>query len=338
VKGEGTNFYDITQVVGGVDKYHIWYDETWCPRITDPWVPTALEMAELAPAPEDIDYYIQRAAAGIYSDGHDSLTFLSELHKLRSLHSKTIKNLGTKIVDILKGLLSRSGSGGVKGLVSRSKRVNWLHELAQLYGDLENDWLAFRYGLRTTLYDLEDLEKSVNAIAELSNRHSNRSGNSYDYNQSTITSGSYSSAYFTETYNDKISVSMRGSVTADIAVSNFRFNPVATAWELLPFSFILDWLVNVGQFIEAMSFDTLATRYSSSGGYKIDLYREYHLQGGALKTGYKYNTRPYFKRYFAHATYSKRTPSPVPFKPLIELRLDDWKALDLSIIIRRLFL
>lgn len=50
---------------------------------------------------------------------------------------------------------------------------------------------------------------------------------------------------------------------------DIMFNPFATAWELIPFSFVIDYFYNIGSWIAANSFASFDTRYFASIGYRV---------------------------------------------------------------------
>lgn len=68
------------------------------------------------------------------------------------------------------------------------------------------------------------------------------------------------------------------------AASRVSFNPFVTAWELTTLSFVVDWFLNVGDFIVAHT----AVDLSSTSGYctsvKIDTVETYELVDEGSKT------------------------------------------------------
>jgi hypothetical protein len=121
--------------------------------------------------------------------------------------------------------------------------------------------------------------------------------------------------------------SLRGTVVADIEVPKLRINPVATAWEVTKLSFVIDWLFNVGQSIDATTFLFFAKDYRACAGYKFEfeLEKAYTLVGTTGST----NNASNIGYVSGKASVTKRIPSSVSALPRLKVRMDPWKALDL---------
>lgn len=167
-------------------------------------------------------------------------------------------------------------------------------------------------------------------------RFSERSGTSYSFNEQT----SYQTAqdaygrYKIYTKTDEVEVGVRGSVQADIEPANFQFAPILTAWELLPFSFVIDWLINVGQSLASIHFLTMNSHYVASGGYNVRverrLERTIHY---AYDSGFSGHQKA---DGYSVANYSLRIPTSVSSIPQIRVRIDAFKIADLMAILYQL--
>lgn len=114
-----------------------------------------------------------------------------------------------------------------------------------------NVWLEYHFGWSPLLKDIGD---AVNVLQ--SPRPSNRffgKGSSKD--RETIIRGSYD-----WTYDMRMSASVLISSWVEVSNPNLHranqlgfVNPVGIAWELIPFSFVVDWFVPVGKFIDQFS-------------------------------------------------------------------------------------
>lgn len=240
--------------------------------------------------------YVQEAASRIYRNGHDTLTFLAELTDVRRL-----------FVGTLKGLL----------------KLNFPKNLRQL----SCAWLATRYGWRTLIYDLQDLNKAVQNLGGSRTRYTESAGNTSSSVLFQEWETSIGAGTIQHSYTDKISVGLRGSVVADVDVPKFQFNPLQTGWEKLPFSFVLDWIVSVGAALSAFSFLCLDPKYTAAYGVAVTIEREYEnylsiplpnvIEHDVGQTGR------------SSGTIQLRVPCKIPLSPQFVLKLNRWKVTDL---------
>lgn len=244
----------------------------------------------------DPSFYVQKAAAQIASHGWDVLTFLAELHHLRAQFSDIVTKL--------------------RRLVNPKYPAR---ELARL-------WLEGRYAWRTLLYDVRDLHDAVTTWDEKRSRYSQRSGYTYTDNWMNSGNPTYGNCSFSWSEHLSAKISLRGSVIADIYVPKLQFNPVATAWEVTRLSFVVDWLINVGQAIDASTFLLLAKDYQAAAGYRIDFDVEGScVPGSALNGAAIY---AFGSTWHGSGFYEYRVPSTVSALPRLKLRLDKLKVWD----------
>jgi len=264
----------------------------------------------LAQADQDnLPGLIQEAQSKAYSSGHDTLTFLAELHKVRDM------------------------------FVKRANRLLSLPAPKRWDKTKPGDWLEWRYGWRTALFDIQSLSDALVNVYANRKRISQRSGLTQNFTTHTYLG---ETAAEIDTYihhiSTEVEVSYRGSVTADFSAPRFAINPVTTAWELLPYSFIIDWFISVGSWLNSLSFLALSEQSYTSGGYQIQM--KQHLERRVL-TWQPIGTTQFSgtrELYTDCETVTKvRIPMSASFRPTLRLKLDGLKVIDLlSIIYQRL--
>jgi hypothetical protein len=266
------------------------------------WYPSEENVNSLYVAPNITDDYVQEAAAKLYTEGHDTLTFLAELHQVKRMFFEVGKRLLT---------LNKLLPFGLKSL--------------------SNDWLQARYGWRTLMYDLEDLNKAIKALSEESRaRHS-----SYAYHKFTVKQSfeyedepwSFGTRY--HTWQDSVEVNVRGSVTADIDLAMFQIDPLQTVWEITRLSFVLDWFISIGKMLASISFLSQVETYSASYGIQVTVDRVYDMYT-SFNTGYSGTD---WQTGSSWTQVQKRIPCNIPLLPHIRVNLNAAKILDLLALI-----
>lgn len=262
------------------------------------WCVSEVELADLC-SERDAYPLVQAAAARIYSSGHDTLTFLAELRH---------------VVSMFRGLVPR--------LIDHIRS-----------GKLENIWLEGRYGWRTLLYDIEDLDKALKSLGKKARtRAKDRVGTTERFTSVNTTVKSNASASWDWIRTDEYEVGLRGAMVADFNAATFRFNPVVTAWELTRLSFVVDWFVNVGSYLEAMSFLALTTNYAAAASYEVRCKRTGEIKNLSWNSGYS-GTRTTVSS--CEAVYTLRVPASVSKLPHWNLNLDWLKVGDLLALLRQ---
>lgn len=294
IEGQASGMWDVTRSTDNYHYYMVPYglstDSYWIlgtPEITDYVTDT------------DWDYLVQQAAAGIYSSGHDTLTFLAELHKVRRM----FKQFLPKLYNFIKG-----------------KNWNQLHRL----------WLEGRYGWRVLIYDLQNINDALQNFDSERLRYSERRGETVSDATETSSNKSASFCYYTETVSTSWEVSMRGAVTADIKPAQWQHNLAVTGWELVPFSFVIDWVVNVGQFLSSMSFLYVSRAHVASTGYKLTVVKQFKRDYTSGRSNW---SGEYWINNLCTAVVRERTPTSVSINPQNKLRLNEFKILDILALI-----
>lgn len=323
--------YEYTYSAPGADNEYKVFNSPTCYEWFRNWIPpmafsghmTRDSMSAIAD-----DYMssanneLTEAAASLYADGWDALTFLAEWHKTVGMFRQTANRL--------RGFLDSYGPAlhrlGLLGGFSFHPKQNNLEKLARGLG---GDYLEARYGWRTLVYDTQDLSRMLARLDRMGLRRKKRKQEVVTVVQTTTqqmnSSGRWTSTW--ETTHTTV-ISARGTLVSDFRPPDFGFNPITTAWELIPLSFVVDWFVNVGQSLEAMSFVILSRgRYEAAVG--IDIQRSY--TSGIKSLAF---VAPWYSSIFKRSAsgtmaYTRRVPTRVSLTPSISVNLNAYKVADL---------
>lgn len=194
------------------------------------------------PPNSSINWGAMEASAGarVQLGAWDALTSASELHKAVALIVGFKRRVRESTVRLVHDWWKWRG-GRRKGVptVGRSMR------------EIASFWLEYRYGWRLLYYEYQSLSR---LLADL------ESGNARPRAYETQSPISNDVVYVSTDGDITGRLSVTSSVTARVScIGDFRtnvpvsFDPINTAWELLPLSFVLDMFWNIGDNIAAFS-------------------------------------------------------------------------------------
>lgn len=258
-----------------------------------------LSVEEAKAYSESSEYYVQAAAAKIYSSGFDALTFALELKETANMFHNLVENIRAKSVG------------------------SWLTT------DFHNLWLEGRYGWRQVYRDMVEITDFINKIDDGRKRFSESVGSSRTFKTTSTNSQNLGAALTYDVItSDTITVGRRGHVVADISPPAIIINPITSWWEVTKLSFVVDWLLNVGQFLESMSFLAYAQQYVASEGMYVKIERNASIDNVIVDTAW--NSESTISGHASgYCEWTSRVPTTVAYHPLLEIRLSGLKVLDL---------
>lgn len=248
---------------------------------------------------------LQAALASAQTDAWDTATFLAEF-------GKTVEMM-TSFKDRYIDHVNR-----VRAEAERRwrKRRNVALRLVDVFASV---WLEMRYGLRPLMYDMQDMAESYRRLTEgvetpLARGWVTRSGDpstkvattsvaawtilgnptgqtswknpGVNPGQSTISASEFDTWYtMTKVRERKVRATVGVAVTTRAIT---QFDPAITAWEVIPFSFIADWFINLGEAIAAFSpFATGLFKYatfveSDATTIRLDAYAQLKQTGSLV--------------------------------------------------------
>lgn len=283
------------------------------------------------------DIALTRAHSNVGSGEAQSLVIMAEAEK-------TIKS----IVDILKRAVKI-------GLALRRLDMTALAREVSCK-QLANRWMEARYAIRPLVYDMigvaKALTKSYGAGHRVTYRSSESDSSTVSQNGVVVTP--WGSAAEGRGYLNKFS---RTDVTARagvlVAIDEVHSatvwgldHPIEAIWELIPFSFVVDWFFNVGQTLASWTPEAGVRELASWVVTSVVTTQRVDLvgtdSGNGTWTGNGHIMANTFTASGASwevvSTTKSRTPSPLKaVSPTFKVRLDAAKLLDLVIMGRRIF-
>jgi hypothetical protein len=150
----------------------------------------------------------------------------------------------------LKGLAGgRTGDSGMLSKRARERSEDRARRSRQLLKDIGSILLEFRYGWSPLMQDIQSaMEVLSKAIPDAPIKSVGTHG------FSAVLPGAVGS--YTANFKDRVTVKGRIRVTnpaLDLANRLGLLNPLSLAWELIPFSFIVDWFLSVGNFLRSLT-------------------------------------------------------------------------------------
>lgn len=250
---------------------------------------------------------LQRAASDALPD-LDALTTIMEAHKTVDMVLHARSNA--------KRLLTQALRGGKHTVKAAAKA-----------------WLEWRYGWRQLGFDIESCVKAYNTP-----KRQFVSGRAGESGPQGVTSwsgrlpfcSSTTTAWFDYLASQEVDISYRANVIGKYQVEsvNQLYSPVNTAWEEIPFSWVADWFVSVGDAIAAWVIKSSLAEVYCSLGVKATVTVNARVTGGhTINTCHDNPTGSGSSLYWSQTM--ARWPSGYPsLKPQFRVRLTGPRLLD----------
>lgn len=218
-------------------------------------------LSELDPHDDRLDMLLQRAVADGLSQGWDVLTELAESPETVKMFYRYIKAFRNRKLHVAK--LVRKGLKHPKtGRLTAWKKLSGKERLTIFENQFLNRWMEVRYGWRPLVYSSEAVVETLRNVFDTSDRvvrtrareDSSESSSIPSITVATSRSTGAGSIEYLATHEKR--VEQRGFFIGLIKQRNvkemsFTLNPVGTAWEIVPYSFVVDWALNINELAQA---------------------------------------------------------------------------------------
>lgn len=177
---------------------------------------------------------------------YDSLTELAELKQVPPM----LMSMTRDILSILRGMRGRFGYRTMRDAAKFTVR-DLLKHPDKVFRKLGDEWMTYRYGIMPILYSCRDIMKLMDRGVDAEERCSETIS---PHDLGVTLPGPGSTYRRTRIAGDIVirGCSFQHFTSAEVARhSGMGFNPFVTAWELIPYSFVVDWFVNAGDYIAA---------------------------------------------------------------------------------------
>lgn len=173
---------------------------------------------------------VNKAIANARQQAMDLSTFAAEIGKTANMFAK----VSSKAQRIFRTFIS-------------------LRNLGKLPKNLADAWLEYRYGWTPLVHDLADIQSALVKIQRgmswIAKGHQEGDDSIITSTGSPITIASL--RYQVKTIS-KIQYGAYAAFRMD-ALASIQIDPIVTAWELIPFSFMVDWILDIGATVSALS-------------------------------------------------------------------------------------
>lgn len=275
----------------------------------------------------DIDAVMLSACASARESIHDTLTELAEFRGTVDTFVSLVKRFGK----LKKKVVQRAWE-----LTKRSKGLN-------IADAMTTAWLEFRYAWMPMVYSLKDIQEALSTIERGSVRGRARSVVDLSDSKTTVDPLRDSGrASYTSTTTITGHVTIRGYAVGTFSTGGgrFGFDPLLTAWELITLSFVVDWFIDIGSWLQTYS--PFAEGGLTNTGYSLKYEFERSHTGnssyyGQLIDGFRTTGGGSAGTYTEKIERYVRVPASPPFFPAFQPDLNWKRGLDLVSLIYKSF-
>jgi len=198
---------------------------------------------------------------------YDLLTDVAEAREIPSMVIETSRELKS----VFESLSRRFGKDVVRK-ASKFRPIDLVRHPYKVMNQIGEKWMMHRYGIMPLVYSYRSIQKALNKAQVVTSHKSTR----LTPTPTGVTLPSASNNYTcTEITGD---IRIRANVfqvyewaSGQQEVTGIGFNPLVTAWELIPYSFVADWFVNIGDYITRVTTPIQTQKYWACISRRVNL-------------------------------------------------------------------
>lgn len=180
----------------------------------------------------------------------DVLTTVAETKSTVTMLANAAKDLFDLYRYVRKGNLRKAKKILTSRGIKKETSKHWKNKTA------ENRWLEFTYGWSPLIGDIRKAFEELSAEREatlpiIKVVYSTKAGDDFDPISALLSEGETWNG--TAVYKTACYFQVKNPMIRDAAKWNLGNNPLLTAWELIPYSFVADWFIPIGDFLTQFS-------------------------------------------------------------------------------------
>lgn len=229
--------------------------------------------------------------------------------------TSTVQRVARSILYIRKGQLPSAA----RVLLASPRSSKNLSPRGLTSKDVADAWLELQYGWRPLLKDVHD---GAQAMAHIMNPARSSRFEVYGKTQkSSMQDTGYSRLYYEGFFSRRIICEMTEVLSTPRSLG--LLDPLSVAWEILPFSFVADWFIPIGTYL-----DNVNTIPNISARYLVTDKREVKTEVSGYATWYT-GARSHTRHVSISRTLSTSLPVPRPRFEMRESTSHFWNSLAL---------
>lgn len=214
---------------------------------------------------------------------------------------------------------------GLKKFVRRKKSIGSFTEM------LSDQWLQYRYGIKPLV---SDIDKAATVVSAAQHRYANIIRKSSSYRETLNTKNVTTNNYIPwARFNQITSVIERNNVS--VTCSRFyhwennvyspllQGNAIGLLWEMIPYSFVVDWFIGIGDFISTFRTNPLLHHLGYTCTVK-QIYSKEFIPLSVAYPGYPFHALTIDPGYYRWSIERKsRTRPSLPAWPVVNWGFND---------------